>query len=224
MVCNATIGEMLISGDVQWINCISPLQIGGCAFTVIISPTNETMLEIHLPCLYVILSTGVKAKRENNPCRCSVYSSPSSSYFLYPLTGNCAYVILATSVEFRIISAKASYAVVWISAFAETTDFVDCSCKPFFWDRFLKSCLVLMIKYAHDAINFVLLLRFIMIKYTHVRVKRSAETSWIPSFLHELWWFMVGPDLLTLQIGTVENRGCSNTHLGPQAATAARSE
>ena len=55
-----------------------------------------------------------------------VYSSPISSHFLYPLTGSCAYDILATSVEFRIIFAKASHAVVWISAFAETTDFVDC--------------------------------------------------------------------------------------------------
>ena len=44
-----------------------------------------------------------------------------------------------------------------------------------------------------------------------------------PHFYTNSGWFMVGLDLLMLRVGTIENHGCSCTHLGPQAATAARS-
>lgn len=69
-----------------------------------------------MPCFYPIPSINVNEKEKKGRKKkkipmdvlCIVLRDLSSSV-LYPLMDNCAYVILASSVESRIIYAKASH-------------------------------------------------------------------------------------------------------------------
>jgi hypothetical protein len=89
----------------------------------------------------------------------------------------------------------------------DTTDFVDCLCKPFFWDRFLNGEELLVADDAIENSTFDVKKRKLYISSCQNGGRKRRR---FPHFHTGSGWIFVGLQLLMLRIGTIQNHGCSS--------------